>query len=175
MPIGQNLKKLRNQRNLTQGQLAEDARLSLNQISRIERGEAKPELETIKKLAITLNCSSDELIFDDNDFPMSDELKILFSAVEELSEDKKLMIQDFIEAMIMKSDAERWIKKSIKAQKIFALTEIIKNNNLAEITCKKCGGEMIKDEPTKEQLNNGIIDIHRCNKCEYTSLITTDV
>ena len=175
MSIGQNLKKLRNKRNLTQGQLAEDARLSLNQISRIERGSAKPELETIKKLAITLNCSSDELIFDEDDYPISDELRILFSAVEELSEDKKQMIQDFIEAMIMKSDVERWVKKSTKAQNIYAVTEKIKNKNLFPKTCKKCGGEMIEEKLTNEQLNNGIMNISVCNKCNHTNVMTANV
>ena len=175
MSIGHNLKKLRNERNLTQGQLAGDAKISLNQVSRIERGSAKPELETIKRLAITLNCSADELIFDENDHPMSDELRILFSAVEELSEDKKQMIQNFIEAMIMKSDVEKWVKKSVKAQNIHAVTEEIKNKNLVQKTCKKCGGEMIEKPVSNEDLNNGIMNISICNKCGHTNVMTANL
>lgn len=175
MSIGKNLKKIRTKRNLTQGQLADDAGISLNQISRIERGTAKPELETIKKLVKTLKCSSDELIFDDNDYFISDELRILFSAVEELSDDKKEMIQDFIEAMIMKSDVERWVNKTTKEATAKAIIKDISSRGLAEAVCKDCGAEMVDEKPTGEQINNGIFSIRRCPKCGRTHVMTGDL
>lgn len=65
MSISNNLKIIRSQRGMTQGSLAEKAGIELTQVSRIERGASEPKLETIKKLAIALSCSTDELIMDD--------------------------------------------------------------------------------------------------------------
>jgi transcriptional regulator with XRE-family HTH domain len=64
MSISNNLKAIRNKRGMTQGNLADKAGIELNQVSRIERGASEPKLETIKKLAIALSCSTDELIMD---------------------------------------------------------------------------------------------------------------
>lgn len=174
MSIGQNLKKIRNQRNLTQGQLADNAKLSLNQISRIERGSAKPELETIKKLAIALYCSSDELIFDDHEFISSDELRILFNAVEDLSEDKKEMIQDFIEAMIMKSDVEKWVNKTTKKEEKKALRTIIQNQHTPD-ACKVCGAEMKERELDELELNKNIEAVYQCTECDYKAIFTSKI
>jgi len=172
MSIGQNLKKIRSQRNLTQGQLANNAKLSLNQISRIERGSAKPELDTIKKLAIALYCSSDELIFDDHELISSDELRILFNAVEDLSEDKKEMIQDFIEAMIMKSDVEKWVNKTTKKEEEKALRIIIQNE-YAPGPCKACGSEMKERELNELEVNKNITAVYQCTKCEQKTIFTS--
>jgi len=172
MSIGQNLKKIRNQRNLTQGQLADNAKLSLNQISRIERGTAKPELETIKKLAIALYCSSDELIFDDHEYITSDELRILFSAVEDLSDDKKQMIQDFIEAMIMKSDVEKWVNKTTKKEEEKALRKII-DSEYKPGKCKSCGGEMEARELNELEIKAKITAVYECVECQNKHLFTS--
>jgi transcriptional regulator with XRE-family HTH domain len=111
MSVGQNLKTLRANKGMTQGQLADAASVGLNQISRIERDSAKPELDTIKKLAKALNCSADSLIFDESEREPASDLKLLFEAVTRLPEDKKEIIREFLEAMVMKSDAEQRIKK----------------------------------------------------------------
>jgi len=171
MSIGQNLKKIRTRLNLTQGQLADNAGLSLNQVSRIERGTAKPELETIKKLSTSLYCSADELIFDDGDYLISDELKLLFSAVEELSEDKQQMIKDFIEAMIMKSDVEKWVNKTHKETIKTALKKEVKANYAPE-TCKECGGEMKESVINELEDKAGIITVFKCTKCKRKELFT---
>ncbi|MGY5449340.1 helix-turn-helix domain-containing protein [Agarivorans sp. MS3-6] len=65
MAISDALKDIRKRKGLTQGELANLAGVELTQISRIERGVSEPKLETIKNLAIALNCSTDELILED--------------------------------------------------------------------------------------------------------------
>lgn len=174
MSIGLNLKRIRTRLNLTQGQLADNADLSLNQVSRIERGTAKPELETIKKLAKALHCSADELIFDDGDYIISDELRLLFSAVEDLSEDKQQMIKDFIEAMVMKSDVEKWVNKTHKENITNTLKDEVRKNHAPE-KCKECGGKMKEEELNDLEVKAGIISVFQCTKCERKELFTASI
>jgi len=56
------LKKLRNQKGLSQEALAEESGLSLRTIQRIENGESNPTGETLKRLSRALNVNPDELI-----------------------------------------------------------------------------------------------------------------
>ena len=56
------VKELRLKRGLSQQQLADDAKLSLRTIQRIEKGETVPRGDTLKMLAIGLNVSLDEII-----------------------------------------------------------------------------------------------------------------
>ncbi len=174
MSIGQNLKKIRNRNNLTQGQLSEFADISLNQISRIERGTAKPELETIKKLSKALHCSADELIFDDGDYVQSDELRLLFSAVEDLSNDKIEMIKDFIEAILMKDDMEKWVNKTYKENLKQEIELEIENEHAPQI-CKKCGGKMKKAQLTELEEKAGTIAAYECIDCGFRSIFSGNI
>lgn len=162
MSIGKNLKSIRIKKGLTQGQLAEISEMSLNQISRIERGTAKPELDTIKKLCIALKCTSDALIFDEDDYISQDNLVVLFKAVEELSEERKDMIEEFLEAIIMRSDMEKWMKKEEGGYK----RKVAEESQSKEVQCEECGGNMTQIELSEEQKSNGILAISKCQECE---------
>jgi transcriptional regulator with XRE-family HTH domain len=62
-PLSKNLKKLREQKGLSQDRLAKLADLANNTIIKIEQGEnINPTLETLKKVAKALGISVDELI-----------------------------------------------------------------------------------------------------------------
>ncbi|MCI6736936.1 MAG: XRE family transcriptional regulator [Intestinibacter sp.] len=60
--IAENLKRLRNERNLSLGQLSELSSLSKVMISQIEKGETNPTINTIWKLASALNVSYTSLL-----------------------------------------------------------------------------------------------------------------
>ena len=62
--IGDNLRRWRTRRALTQAQLAENAGLGPNTIPRIERNEVEPHMTTVRKLADTLQVDPAELIGD---------------------------------------------------------------------------------------------------------------
>ena len=101
MSINKNLKELRLQRKLTQGELADMAKIELTQVSRIERGASEPKLETIKKLAIALQCTTDELIMDqtsENKEPQY--LKVLLKRINSLSPLKRYVIIDMLQSYI---------------------------------------------------------------------------
>lgn len=101
MSINKNLKELRLQRKLTQGELAELAKIELTQVSRIERGASEPKLETIKKLAIALKCTSDELIMEKGSSPTEPQyLKVILKRINDLSPLKRYVILDMLQAYL---------------------------------------------------------------------------
>jgi transcriptional regulator with XRE-family HTH domain len=60
--FGRNLRRLRNEKGLTQEALEFDSGLSKNVVGNIERGEANPTLTTIKALAKALGVSPKNLV-----------------------------------------------------------------------------------------------------------------
>jgi DNA-binding XRE family transcriptional regulator len=61
--IGQKIKKLRNNLDLTQDELARKADIPYTTLVKIEIGKVKnPSVETVKKIAIALAVTVDELI-----------------------------------------------------------------------------------------------------------------
>lgn len=63
--IGERVKSAREHALLTQEQLAECIDVSPQYISDMERGVVGVSIPTLKKLCITLNVSSDRLLFDE--------------------------------------------------------------------------------------------------------------
>ena len=59
--FGQRMRKLRRSQRVTQGQLAESARISEEYLSKIERGLASPSFEVISRLCSALHVTSLEL------------------------------------------------------------------------------------------------------------------
>lgn len=59
--LGLNIKKLRNQRNLTQQQLADKIGIGLNFMGKIEVAFSKPSLDTVIKIADALNVAVSDL------------------------------------------------------------------------------------------------------------------
>ena len=61
--IGENIRKLRQQKKMSQDRLSKEADLALNTIVKIETGEnPNPTLETLQKIAKALDVSLDQLI-----------------------------------------------------------------------------------------------------------------
>lgn len=62
--IGKNIRILRHREGLTQEILAEKADLSVNFVSAIERGTARPTIDTLGKIALSLNARFSDLFID---------------------------------------------------------------------------------------------------------------
>ena len=60
--LGNNLKKIRMLKGITQGDIARALEVGRGYISNIENGKTNPTLSTISKLASALGVSSDELL-----------------------------------------------------------------------------------------------------------------
>ncbi len=65
--LGMRLFQLRKDAGITQAKLAADTNLSIDLISRIERGERSPSLETIEKISKALNIRPVDLLNFDNE------------------------------------------------------------------------------------------------------------
>lgn len=63
--IGENIKNLRNNKNLTQEQLAKKCNLSKNAIWNYERGDRSPNVDKLMKIAAVLDVSVDDLLSED--------------------------------------------------------------------------------------------------------------
>jgi transcriptional regulator with XRE-family HTH domain len=62
--IGDNLKRQRIRKALTQEELARQARLTTASVARIERNETEPRMSTLRKLAKALDIDPAELVGD---------------------------------------------------------------------------------------------------------------
>jgi len=60
--VSQRVKTLRNQKGMTQEALAENSGLSLRTIQRIENNETQPRGDSLKRLAVALKTTPDELL-----------------------------------------------------------------------------------------------------------------
>lgn len=60
--FGQKLKKIRENKNLTQEDLAGKANLSANYYAKIERGEINITFKTLQKIAVALKTKSSEIL-----------------------------------------------------------------------------------------------------------------
>lgn len=81
MSLGDNLKRLRTDRGMTQGDLSNESGVGLAQISKLERNKADPTLSTIYKLMAALDCSADRLLMDTQKSGLQGILKEQFERV----------------------------------------------------------------------------------------------
>lgn len=63
--IGKKINKIRLEKELTQEEIASAAEISLSHMSNIETAKTKVSLITLAKISRILECSLDELVFDD--------------------------------------------------------------------------------------------------------------
>ncbi|MCF6193721.1 MAG: helix-turn-helix domain-containing protein [Kangiellaceae bacterium] len=112
MPFAERLTNLRKQKNLTQEALGNQVGLTKAQIYRYEKGNSQPTLHAIKKLALALCVTSDELIFEDGERQPDQELLFLFEGVTRLDPDEKRLIKELIEGVMLKHDARRYVNRA---------------------------------------------------------------
>lgn len=84
MSLGENLRRLRIDKGLTQGELSMKSGVGLGQISKLERNKADPNLSTIYKLMAALDCSADRLLMDKERVGLGGLLKEQFERVSGL-------------------------------------------------------------------------------------------
>lgn len=114
MGFPERLTALRKQRGLTQKALAEEAGVRTLQIGRYEKAAAQPTLEVIRKLAVALGVTADELIFDKDERGPDEDLRLQFEAVSRMSPEEKRVVKELIEGMILKHEARRWATSEAK-------------------------------------------------------------
>lgn len=87
MSLGENLRRLRVDKGLTQGDLSNASGVGLGQISKLERNKADPTLSTLYKLMGALDCSAGRLLMDTEKSGLKGILKEQFERVADLPAD----------------------------------------------------------------------------------------
>ena len=111
MPFPDRLAALRKQRGLTQEALADLIGITKTQIYRYESGGSQPTLKVIKKLAIALSVTTDQLIFEETERQPDDSLALLMEGVSRLDPDEKHVIRELVEGILLKHEARRLVQK----------------------------------------------------------------
>ena len=75
MTLGQKIKKFRNEKHLTQKDLADQLNVSFQTVSKWENDENEPDIYTLKELSKIFNCSLDCLLSNEEENKDISELK----------------------------------------------------------------------------------------------------
>ena len=109
------LTEIRKSKGLTQEGLGNLAELTKLQIHRYERGASQPTLDALKRLALALNNSIDDLVFEDTERKPEGELLLLFEGVSRLDASEQKLIKELIESVMLKHDAKQYFNRNALA------------------------------------------------------------
>ena len=112
MSIAKRLSGIRKKKGLTQQALADSVGVHVTQVKRYEAGSSQPSLEAIKKIAKTLRVTTDSLIFEAEELEPDANLALQFQAIAAMPSEEQRIIQELLEGMIIKYEAERWSSKA---------------------------------------------------------------
>ncbi|QIB26062.1 helix-turn-helix domain-containing protein [Caloranaerobacter azorensis] len=101
------LRKLRNEKGLTQSEVAKFLGVGRTTYTQYETGKSEPDVKTLKKLAIFFNVTVDYLI---NDGKMQNEPKEqneILKEIETLSEESKKELEKYIQLLKIKEQVEK--------------------------------------------------------------------
>jgi len=113
MPFSDRLANLRKQRGLTQEGLADLIGITKTQVHRYERSNSQPTMDVIKRMAIALSVTADELIFEENERKPDDSLNLLLEGVSRLDPDEKHVIREIIEGMLVKHQTKQMVNRLV--------------------------------------------------------------
>ena len=102
MAFPERLSHLRKQRGLTQESLGDLVGLAKLQIYRYEKGASQPTMAVLKQIAIALNTSIDELVFNDNERDPQEDLKLRFELIQQMGKADQDAIKSILDGMIIK-------------------------------------------------------------------------
>jgi len=105
------LKESRKEKKLSQQKLAELADVHYTNVGKYERGEATPSASVLNRISQALEISPDFLmngtLKDKADNSLADEeLLVQFKKVEKLSDRKKQLVKEFLDAFLFKSTVQ---------------------------------------------------------------------
>lgn len=105
MHLSDNLKRIREDRGISQVELAERCGMSASQISKMEQGAQKnPHIETVVAMAAALGVSIEELVFG-TEGPNG--MKYMLAAIDSLPAEKQRTVKELIAAFVAQSTADK--------------------------------------------------------------------
>jgi transcriptional regulator with XRE-family HTH domain len=118
LSLGQKIKKLRRERNLSQTQLAEKAGTTLVSISNYETGKTKPSSDMLINVAKALGVSADYLMNDSSDaitaVSIKDkELLRQFEQIDRMADNEKKYVKYLLQSLIDKEKFKELAKEAV--------------------------------------------------------------
>ncbi|MBF6654846.1 XRE family transcriptional regulator [Flavobacterium columnare NBRC 100251 = ATCC 23463] len=112
MSFGDNLKKARIERNISQGDLAKLIEVHATHISRYERNLTAPTIEVAKRIADALNVTTDYLIYGSSEQIINDKLKDeellqLFNKIQFLKPEEITSVKTMLKAFVFQKDIQK--------------------------------------------------------------------
>lgn len=112
MSFGDNLKKIRADKDISQGDLAKMIDVHATHISRYERNLTSPTIDVAKKIADALEVSTDSLIYGSDqqiiNNKLSDiELLLLFNKVQQLDDENIKSVKAMLKAFVFQKDVQK--------------------------------------------------------------------
>ena len=110
--FGDNLKRFRTEKNISQGELAESIGMHSTHISRYERNLTSPSIDVVKKIAEVLNVTADMLVFGTQDEKAKNKLKdhellSMFSQAQELSKQDLGCVKALLYAFLFQKETQQ--------------------------------------------------------------------
>jgi transcriptional regulator with XRE-family HTH domain len=101
--IGDKLRKIRRELDITQNDLAKKIRVTPGYVSKYERNDAMPSIKVLMALSKTLKISVDEILFEDvskNGSIKDRELWAKFDIIQELPEDQRMAVKAYLDGFL---------------------------------------------------------------------------
>lgn len=112
MSFGDNLKKIRSDKDISQGDLAKLIDVHASHVSRYERNLTSPTIDVARKIADALEVSTDALIYGSNEQIVTnkindDELLQLFHKIQYLNQEDINSIKTMLKAFVFQKDIQK--------------------------------------------------------------------
>ncbi|WP_339642571.1 helix-turn-helix transcriptional regulator [uncultured Porticoccus sp.] len=98
MSFGENLRRLRRDKGLTQAELGKLADMKITHMSKLENDTGDPKLSTLYKLMSALECSADTLLMDADKVGVDGVLQASFDRAQQLPKRKKAIVIELIDS-----------------------------------------------------------------------------
>ncbi len=110
--FGDNVKKIRTDKNISQQELADIIGIHSTHVSRYERNMAQPSVEIAKKMAEALNVSVDTLIYGATDEKAKNSLKdtdllTMFTKIQQLEKTDLSTVKNLLKAFIFQKETQQ--------------------------------------------------------------------
>lgn len=120
MSIGNNIKKIREQKGLLQKQVANELGIGYTNYNKMENGNREPSVAELQKLAKLFNMSVDQILNSDADIPneitLEDKSSIeQLNLIKQLDEDDRSVVFKIIDTMLTKKKFKDFFQKNVAA------------------------------------------------------------
>ena len=112
MDFAHRLVAIRKQRGIGQQAFAAQIGVHVSQVRRYEAGTSQPTLDVLKRIAVALTVTTDELAFGDTGREPDADLRLHLEAASRLDPEERAVIRSVIEGLMLKHEARRWTATS---------------------------------------------------------------